>query len=445
MHRSLPLLVLAAAVLGACERPVVEAARPLFEVVSPDLTETLSSTRVVLRVRASSFRPVDSVYAAGQPLQRITGNAGLFEGTLSLVTGLNRVALSGVDARGIVGRDTIALFVVRPVVSNGPALPEPRTGHAATLLSDGRLLVTGGAPAAGAAASDVAFVLAPGKARFDRLDARLPEARSGHTATLLPDGRVLIVGGTRSDGARSIGELVESVVVFDPARNAFSALPLTGAPIRNTRHAAWAAAVAGETRLYVLGGDGDVAYGAQPRFGVRSDLRTFRVLSDRVEAVGVGAAQGVGTIFEALAGHTATPLGAALDAPRRIVVAGARAQGAVTEGVGFAIGVASTGQLSETTAPPPRLPRTDHAAALLAPGVTGVFGGRQASTGTATDRVELFIAAANRYVLVPAFDARVGRTGASATFLGNRRILVVGGVPPGGGALATSLYFAYDL
>ncbi len=436
------LLVAAGAVVG-CERPVVEAARPLFRVVTPDPTEVRTSTRERLRLEATSFRAIDSVRAAGQLLTRVTPT--VFEGTLTLATGLNRIPLEAVDAEGVVGRDTLVLFVLQPVVTSGPVMPEPRTGHAATLLADERVLLTGGAATAGGVASDLAFVLNPGTSRFERLDARMPEGRTGHTATRLPDGRVLLVGGARRDGATAIADLVEPVVVFDPRTNAFSALPVTGAPVRNTRHAAWAVAVAGETRLYVLGGEGDVAYGAAPRFGTRSDLRTFQILPAGVEAVGVGASGGVGLLFESLAGHTATPLTPDIGAPRRVVVAGARAQGAIAEGVGFTIAVGADGRLSETTAASPQLPRIDHASALLAPGVVGVFGGRQVGSGAVTDRVELYLAAADRYVVVPASSARVGRAGASATFLGTGRILVVGGLPPGGGTLATSSLFSYDL
>ena len=83
-----------------------------------------------------------------------------------------------------------------------------RFGHAATLLPDGRVLVTGGSffardPADAAAAAPIAP-----EARDPRSGVFVPAGtmvaeRSGHTATLLEDGRVLIVGGVKRSPDRS--------------------------------------------------------------------------------------------------------------------------------------------------------------------------------------------------------------------------------------------------
>jgi hypothetical protein len=43
--------------------------------------------------------------------------------------------------------------------------------------------------------------------------------RAAHTATLLPDGRVLIAGGFRKEGSREIS--ISSVEIYDPATNTF--------------------------------------------------------------------------------------------------------------------------------------------------------------------------------------------------------------------------------
>ena len=304
--------------------------------------------------------------------------------------------------------------------------------------------VVGGATSENAAPSDAAFILDVGAARFTEIPARLPEPRIGHTATLLPDGRVLIVGGKRSAGSLSLSTLVESFVVFDPLTDSFSSLPLSGLPVRQVRHVAWAADVSGETRLFVYGGEGDVSFGSTPRIGTRSDVRTFRIDRMRAEAIGVGA-NGIGIVLESLAGHTAVPLAPGAGVPLEVLIAGGRASGAVAEGVGFRIGVNASGGLLETTAATPLQPRIGAASALLVPGVVGLFGGRSAGGTDVTDRVELYVAAIDRYVRVPASSALVGRTGAAATFLGGGRILVTGGVPSSGTALAPSLLFSHDL
>jgi hypothetical protein len=115
---------------------------------------------------------------------------------------------------------------VRKVFTPTGAMGLPRAGHTATVLRDGRVLVVGGRdgtclftcgqrtwrdaelydPATGA------FTAAgtPAQARFD------------HTATLLPDGRVLIAGGTTPDLAGTdVSSLVEA---YDPASNQFQTL-----------------------------------------------------------------------------------------------------------------------------------------------------------------------------------------------------------------------------
>jgi len=85
-------------------------------------------------------------------------------------------------------------------------LPETagRIGMSATVLPDGRVLLTGGKLTGGGLPIDSAFI-----ARLDPLDGtvdvvptdRLAVPRSGHQATLLCDGTVLVSGGVATGGA----------------------------------------------------------------------------------------------------------------------------------------------------------------------------------------------------------------------------------------------------
>lgn len=95
-----------------------------------------------------------------------------------------------------------------------PALASPsRTEHTATRLLDGRILIAGGTSSEGHAGgvSPTLEIWDPTtrNARFSAQPMRL--ARRGHTATLLPDGRVLLIGGYTSTS------MTGSAEIWDPA------------------------------------------------------------------------------------------------------------------------------------------------------------------------------------------------------------------------------------
>ena len=82
-----------------------------------------------------------------------------------------------------------------------------RQSHTATVLPDGRVLVVGGGADGGPL--DSAEMRDPVSGTFSPT-APLAAARAWHTATLLPDGRVLVVGGGDVDsdvGALASAEL----------------------------------------------------------------------------------------------------------------------------------------------------------------------------------------------------------------------------------------------
>jgi hypothetical protein len=92
----------------------------------------------------------------------------------------------------------------------GPELVQPRQGHSATVLADGRVLIVGGWAREGASPMDSAEIYEPRAGTFIPVGP-LASGRGGHTAAVLPDGRVLVAGGN-SDTAE----------LFDPERNEFS-------------------------------------------------------------------------------------------------------------------------------------------------------------------------------------------------------------------------------
>jgi RHS repeat-associated protein len=91
-------------------------------------------------------------------------------------------------------------------------------GQTATLLPDGRSLLIGGESDNGA--TDATAISDPRSGEPIPLKSKLHQARAWHSATMLPDGRVLIVGGIGNNG-----QIVRSAEVFDPQTQSFNLLP----------------------------------------------------------------------------------------------------------------------------------------------------------------------------------------------------------------------------
>jgi RHS repeat-associated protein len=118
-------------------------------------------------------------------------------------------------------------------------------GQTATLLPNGALLLAGGQDAAGHASPALRLRDLQGNER--PLQAALQIARTGHTATVLPDGTVLILGGIGADG-----QLVQSAEIFDPQTES-SQLLSAGAPSARVFHSA---TVLTDGRVLISGGAG---------------------------------------------------------------------------------------------------------------------------------------------------------------------------------------------
>jgi hypothetical protein len=94
--------------------------------------------------------------------------------------------------------------------------------HTATLLQNGKVLIVGGALTSTSDPVATAEVYDPATGTFT-ITGAMATAREQHTATLLTDGRVLIVGGTTST---STGDLhpTATVEVYDPSTGSFSVI-----------------------------------------------------------------------------------------------------------------------------------------------------------------------------------------------------------------------------
>src|SRR5262249_48437446 len=114
----------------------------------------------------------------------------------------------------------------------------PRPGHTATLLPDGQVLVVaGGDPDIGGNIWDTAELYDPSSEMW-RIAGSLNTGRIGHTTTLLPDGIVLVAGGWgavfRSHNSAQFGVL-SGAELYEPATGtSFVTLELNTPRMRHT-------------------------------------------------------------------------------------------------------------------------------------------------------------------------------------------------------------------
>ena len=119
-------------------------------------------------------------------------------------------------------------------------MAEGRSRHTATLLQDGKVLVVGGAGTSGASA--LVELFDPGSESWTHMKS-MSQDRYFHTATLLEDGRVLVVGGSNKDP-------LAYAEVYDPSRNAWT----DKAPM-NTPRRQHTATLLPDGRVLVVGGN----------------------------------------------------------------------------------------------------------------------------------------------------------------------------------------------
>ena len=127
---------------------------------------------------------------------------------------------------------------------------QERASHTATLLTDGRVLLAGGwyeASVGSLATTARAEVYNPSSGTFTEVGSMTVE-RVDHAAALLPDGRVLVTGGSRLDAGFLLD--LDTAEIFDPQTNTFT---LVQDPMIHT-HSTHAMEMTGSGRVVLVGG-----------------------------------------------------------------------------------------------------------------------------------------------------------------------------------------------
>ncbi len=158
-----------------------------------------------------------------------------------------RVLICGGTATGQAGGVLASAELYNPAARSFTptgAMTAPRSGQTITMLRDGRVLLTGGVQDAGFRSQLAsAEIYDPSAGTFSATDS-MATPREGHTATMLRDGRVLIVGGS-GNGVTAL----DSGEVYDPSTGTFSATAHLNQP-----RVAHVAALLGTGKVLIAGG-----------------------------------------------------------------------------------------------------------------------------------------------------------------------------------------------
>jgi N-acetylneuraminic acid mutarotase len=146
----------------------------------------------------------------------------IFHTATRLQNGLVLLAGGQSDTNDGDGADIAELFnpATQTFTALSATMTSPRGGHAAVLLPDGKVLLMGGFNNSSMSLNS-AEVFDPVTQTFTALTATMTSGRSDFTSTLLPNGKVLLTGGDSSDTTLDTAEL------FDPTSQTFSSVAAT--------------------------------------------------------------------------------------------------------------------------------------------------------------------------------------------------------------------------
>jgi N-acetylneuraminic acid mutarotase len=282
-----------------------------------------------------------------------------------------------------------------------------RSGHTATLLPNGKVLVTGGESDSSIyyGILDWSDLYDPGRDTWTHVG-NMARARMNHTATLLRNGLVIVTGG---GGPLGPGDTCE---IFNPELNRWTTTDSMASP-----RAAHTATLLADGRLLVVGGRGLAVVGGY--------TQSVELASAEIYDPETGRWSAAAQLATSRADHAATLL------PNGQVL--------VTGGTHVFAQLASAelydpASNTWTVAAPMPASHTTHVAALLPNGKVLVTGG--ASSG---GKVELFDTQLRTWSPGPPLpDTRY--TAPTATLLPSGKLLVTGGDPSIGPPITSQIY-----
>jgi hypothetical protein len=304
----------------------------------------------------------------------------------------------------------------------GGAMTAPRYGATATLLANGKVLIAGGLGTMPAADGhlprlSLAELYDPQSGSFSSTGS-MTVGRILHTATLLNDGRVLIVGGI--DGNGGGGAAAASAELYDPTTGSFA---LTGSML--SERAQHTATLLPSGRVLVAGGWNGHAADApddppwDPLFAELFDPST-------------GTFQSTGSMSTTRIGHSAIPMSDG----KVLMLGGILALQNIHEQPPDPIYAELYDPAAGAFSPVGNiiLPQDAYTATLLTNGQVLIAGGEEANVAVASADL---IDTANKS-LTATGSLMTARKGHTATQLNDGRVLVTGGVTSNGNALASA-------
>jgi len=289
---------------------------------------------------------------------------------------------------------------------------DARSRHTATLVTDGSVIIIGGGNNQTCSATIERY---DSRAGTWADDGRLSEGRCEHTATMMSSGSILVTGGWSSEEGFGDPTYLDTAVLYDP-----ESATLSAAPSMSVARQSHSAVLLAERAVLVFGGyEGGGA---------------AAVLTERVEffepATGSWAA--AGNMIAPRYGNTATVLDAGT-----VLVAG---------GIGERGSPLATAELYEpanrtwTSAGTMTTPRFRATAVLLPDGRVLVAGGANEDGELAS--AETYDPDTGEWTEVQ--PMHTGRASASGALLTNGQFLAVGGVTRGAFMIATSTAERFD-